>query len=95
MRLDEVLAPFKGEEKTAIHNTFHQITSILNARLKIFVSYKIWVLVELLNSVVSIAIYYFFGVMVEPEELEASGYGDSLLLLIVLHSFLIATAQFR
>lgn len=79
MRVEEVLAPFKGKERTALHNTFHQITSILNARLKIFVSYKIWVLVELLNSVVSIAIYYFFGAMVEPEELESAGYGGSYL----------------
>jgi len=79
LRTDELLALFREKERTALHGNINQITSVLNARLKIFLSYKIWMLVELLNSVVSIAVYYFFGVMVESEKLEAAGYGTSYL----------------
>ncbi len=49
------------------------------ANLRIFLSYKTWVATETVNTLASIAMFYFFSFLVNPEQMEEAGYGTSYL----------------
>jgi ABC-type multidrug transport system permease subunit len=56
-----------------------QIWGIFWGQLKIFTTYRTWVLTETFNTFVSIAIYYFLSLQVQPSQLASRGYGTSYL----------------
>lgn len=68
-----------NEEAPSVRWSFPQIWSVLNARLRVFLTYRMWLLVEGLNAIISVTVYYFMGFQVMPGELEAAGYGTSYL----------------
>ena len=47
------------------------------ANLRIFLSYKTWVATETITTSASIVMYYFVGLLVEPDRLALAGYGTS------------------
>jgi ABC-type multidrug transport system permease subunit len=56
-----------------------QIWGIFWGQLKIFSTYRTWVVTETFNTFVSIAIYYFLSLQVQPSQLAQAGYGTSYL----------------
>jgi len=56
-----------------------QTWGIFWGQLKIFTTYRTWVLTETFNTFVSIAIYYFLSLQVQPSQLASRGYGTSYL----------------
>ncbi len=54
-----------------------QTWAVFLANLKIFLSYRTWVATETITTLASVVMYYFVGVMVNPQKLAASGYGES------------------
>ncbi len=56
-----------------------QTWAVFVANLKIFLSYKTWVATETVTTLSSIAMFYFFSFLVNPERLEEAGYGSSYL----------------
>jgi ABC-2 type transport system permease protein len=56
-----------------------QTWGIFWGQLKIFLTYRTWVITDTFNTIVSIAIYYFLSLQVKPAQLAASGYGSSYL----------------
>jgi len=65
------VAPNKSEVR--------QIWGIFWGQLKIFMTYRTWVVTDTFNTIVSIAIYYFLSLQVQPSQIAASGYGTSYL----------------
>lgn len=65
------VAPDKSEVR--------QTWGIFWGQLKIFLTYRTWVVTDTFNTVVSIAIYYFLSLQVQPSQLAATGYGTSYL----------------
>lgn len=56
-----------------------QTWGIFWGQLKIFLTYRTWVVTDTFNTIVSITIYYFLSLQVQPSQLAASGYGTSYL----------------
>jgi len=56
-----------------------QTWAVFMANLRIFLSYKTWVATETVTTLASIAMFYFFSFLVNPEQLKQAGYGDSYL----------------
>jgi ABC-type multidrug transport system permease subunit len=56
-----------------------QTWGIFWGQLKIYTTYRTWVFTETFNTFVSIGIYYFLSLQVQPAELASSGYGTSYL----------------
>jgi ABC-type Na+ efflux pump permease subunit len=65
------VAPDKSEVR--------QTWGIFWGQLKIFMTYRTWVVTDTFNTIVSIAIYYFLSLQVQPSQIAASGYGTSYL----------------
>jgi ABC-type multidrug transport system permease subunit len=65
------VAPNKSEVR--------QTWGIFWGQLKIFMTYRTWVVTDTFNTIVSIAIYYFLSLQVQPSQIAASGYGTSYL----------------
>jgi ABC-type multidrug transport system permease subunit len=62
-------------EKSEIRQTW----GIFWGQLKIFLTYRTWVLTETFNTFVSIGIYYFLSLQVQPAQLASRGYGTGYL----------------
>jgi len=56
-----------------------QTWGVFWAQLKIFLTYRTWFVTDTFNTVVSIAIYYFLSLQVQPVQLAERGYGTSYL----------------
>jgi ABC-type multidrug transport system permease subunit len=56
-----------------------QTWGVFWAQLKIFLTYRTWFVTDTFNTVVSIAIYYFLSLQVQPIQLAERGYGTSYL----------------
>jgi ABC-type multidrug transport system permease subunit len=56
-----------------------QTWGVFWAQLKIFLTYRTWFVTDTFNTVVSIAIYYFLSLQVQPIQLVERGYGTSYL----------------
>lgn len=67
------------EEPPKLRSELRQTWGVFWAQLKIFLSYKTWVVTETLSTVASIAMYYFMGFQVRPGQLVDAGYGSSWL----------------
>ena len=65
------VAPDKSEVR--------QTWGVFWGQLKIFMTYRTWVVTDTFNTIVSIAIYYFLSLQVQPSQIAASGYGTSYL----------------
>ena len=65
------VAPDKSEVR--------QTWGIFWGQLKIFMTYRTWVVTDTFNTIVSITIYYFLSLQVQPSQIAASGYGTSYL----------------
>ncbi|MEM2904618.1 MAG: ABC transporter permease [Candidatus Bathyarchaeia archaeon] len=67
------------EDPPRLRSELRQTWGVFWAQLKIFLSYKTWVITETLSTVASIAMYYFMGFQVKPGQLVSAGYGSSWL----------------
>jgi len=56
-----------------------QTWGVFWGQLKIFLTYRTWFVTDMFNTIVSIAIYYFLSLQVQPSQLAQSGYGTSYL----------------
>jgi ABC-2 type transport system permease protein len=77
--VSRALIPCFQDETPPVKSEVRQTWGIFWAQLKIFSTYRTWVISETLNTFVSIAIYYFLSLQVQPSQLAASGYGTSYL----------------
>lgn len=78
MRAAELVDVFRGEELRQ-RAPLRQFLGIVWANLKILLSYKSWVIMDLLSTVASVVMYYFVGLQVDPVRLAVSGWGTSYL----------------
>jgi len=67
------------EDPPRLRSELRQTWGVFWAQLKMFLSYKTWVVTETLSTVASIAMYYFMGFQVRPGQLAEAGYGSSWL----------------
>lgn len=75
---DPLVSCFK-EEVPPARSEVRQTWGIFWGQLKIFLTYRTWFITDMFNTVVSITIYYFLSLQIQPSQLEASGYGTSYL----------------
>jgi ABC-2 type transport system permease protein len=61
-----------------------QVSSLWKARMKIFISYKLDFTTDLLNSFISVGVYFFLGFQVNIQELVNAGYGASYIAFALL-----------
>jgi len=78
LRAAELVDVFRGEELRQ-RAPLRQFLGIVWANLKILLSYKSWVIMDLLSTVASVVMYYFVGLQVDPVRLAVSGWGTSYL----------------
>ena len=78
MRVDE-LVPYFRQTAPPRRSDALQAWGVFWAQLKIFLTYRTWLVTETLNTVFSIAIYYFLSFQVPPSQLATRGYGTSYL----------------
>lgn len=74
----EILQLFRGEEKRR-KSGLRQFFAIVWAQLKMMLTYKSWLIMDLLSTFASVVMYYFVGLQVNPLELSRSGWGTSYL----------------
>jgi len=74
----EIISYFRDSEPP-VRSDARQTWGIFWGQLKIFLTYRTWVITDTFNTIVSITIYYFLSLQVQPSQLEASGYGSSYL----------------
>lgn len=67
------------EDPPRIRSELRQVWGVFLTQLRIFLSYRTWVITETLSTVASIAMYYFMGFQVRPGQLVEAGYGSSWL----------------
>jgi len=74
-----VLLSHFRDSPPAFRSDVRQTWGIFWAQLKIFLTYRTWFITDMFNTVVSITIYYFLSLQVQPSQLAAAGYGTSYL----------------
>ncbi len=77
--MNEQLVTYLKESVPRDKSEIRQTWGIFWGQLKIFTTYRTWVVTETFNTFVSIAIYYFLSLQVQPSQLESRGYGTSYL----------------
>lgn len=73
----DVIAVLKKLERVRSKHSARQVSAIWKARMKIFWSYKLDLSMELLNSIISVGVYFFMGFQVNIQMLVNAGYGAS------------------
>ena len=73
------LVSLLGEGFKPARGGLRHIWAVFWAQMKIFLSYKLWVASDILNTMISIAMYYFMSFQIPPEEFRELGYGESYL----------------
>jgi len=74
----DIVAHFRSEMRPQ-PSELRQTWGIFWAQLKIFLTYRTWVITDTFNTIVSIAMYYFLSLQVQPSYLAEAGYGTSYL----------------
>ena len=77
--MSDQLITFLQENVPRQRSEIRQTWGIFWGQLKIFTTYRTWMLTETFNTFVSIAIYYFLSLQVQPSQLAEAGYGTSYL----------------
>ncbi len=79
MEVKDLLLLFKEEKSRRQRSETLQTWAIFWANLKIFLSYRTWVITETMSTVASIIMYSFIGLQIKPEQIVEAGYGSSWL----------------
>jgi len=75
MSLKNLIEIFKMNTPRKSSDLIH-VWAVFWANLKIFLSYRVWVITDTLSTIASIAMYSFMGVQVNPRQLVDAGYGN-------------------
>jgi len=86
----ELKDTFKGDEPR-LKSGLRQFYGVVWASLKIMLSYKSWVIMDLVSTIASVVMYYFVGLQVDPTKLSQSGWGTSYLTFSIIG---VATANY-
>ncbi len=85
------LVSLLGETFRPVRGGLRHIWAVFWAQMKIFLSYKLWVASDIVNTIISITMYYFMSFQIPPERFRKLGYGESYLAFSLLG---IATAYY-
>jgi ABC-type multidrug transport system permease subunit len=77
--MNSQLITYLQENVPPERSEIRQTWGIFWGQFKIFLTYRTWVMTETFNTIVSIAIYYFLSLQVQPSQLATRGYGTSYL----------------
>jgi ABC-2 type transport system permease protein len=80
----EIIALLKQSGRVKAKHSLRQVPSLWRARMKIFWSYKLDLSMDMVNSVVSVGVYFFMGFQVNPQMLVNAGYGASYVTFALL-----------
>jgi ABC-2 type transport system permease protein len=75
MNVDGLIELFKEKTKRESSDILH-VWAVFWANLKIFLSYKTWVITETLSTTASVVMYAFMGLQVSGERVAVAGYGE-------------------
>jgi len=75
MNVERLVELFK-EETPRLSSDITHVWAVFWANLKIFLSYRSWVITETLSTVASIAMYSFMGLQVDAKRIVEAGYGN-------------------
>jgi len=75
MNVDELIELFREDTLRLTSGVTH-VWAVFWANLKMFLTYKTWVVTETLSTVASIAMYSFMGLQVDAGRIAAAGYGN-------------------
>ena len=78
MNSDHIIESLQ-EDSPRDKSEVRQAYGVFWAQLKVFFTYRTWLITDTFNTVVSIAIYYFLSLQVQPSQLAERGYGTSYL----------------
>jgi ABC-2 type transport system permease protein len=76
-RDENIVTLLKTEGRVTSKHSWRQLSSLWGARMKIFWSYKLDLSMEIVNSVISVGVYFFMGFQVNVQQLVLAGYGAS------------------
>lgn len=77
--MDNQLIKYFQDNVPPDKSEMRQTWGIFWGQLKIFLTYRTWVVTDTFNTIVSITIYYFLSLQVQPSQLADRGYGTSYL----------------
>jgi ABC-2 type transport system permease protein len=80
----DLISVLKKSERVRSKYSARQVSALWNARMKIFWSYKLDISMELLNSIISVGVYFFMGFQVNIQMLINAGYGASYITFALL-----------
>jgi len=75
MNVDELIELFREDTLRLTSGVTH-VWAVFWANLKMFLTYRTWVVTETLSTVASIAMYSFMGLQVDAGRITAAGYGN-------------------
>jgi len=75
MNVDELIELFREDTLRLTSGVTH-VWAVFWANLKMFLTYRTWVVTETLSTVASIAMYSFMGLQVDAGRIAAAGYGN-------------------
>jgi len=79
----ELKDTFRGDEPR-LKSSLRQFYGVVWASLKIMLSYKSWVIMDLVSTIASVVMYYFVGLQVDPTKLSQSGWGTNYLTFSII-----------
>jgi ABC-2 type transport system permease protein len=79
-----LIALLKGTGRIRTKHSYRQLSFLWKARMKIFWSYKLDLSMEIVNSIISVGVYFFMGFQVNVQQLAVAGYGTSYIAFALL-----------
>ncbi|MEM2149970.1 MAG: ABC transporter permease [Candidatus Bathyarchaeia archaeon] len=75
MKVEDIIDLFR-EDCPRIPSEIRHVWAVFWANLKIFLSYRTWVIMETISTVASVAMYSFMGLQVDSRRVALAGYGE-------------------